>query len=318
MQTHNTLGRWLARIAGLAATTAALAILCQDGIATGHWSLDHALMPVTVGITILSGHLVGSALRSWRIGSAVGFALLFVIGTGLTVYTSVGRQAKTADTEVAVAEASNAAIAAANAELTRSRRRLADAESMVERETSKGGCKNICQDWQRRAREVRSDIAAQEKALGSMGPTQPVAPRADRAAEVLALAGIDKAKAKRAFMMFEPFAFSLFFELAAIVAFGFGFSGTRKAKAPRVEITPEPGPALVAQPATVPQAQRRDSVHSFVAAHIARHGRPPQIAEVQTMHQGTYGVELPKSTAARWRTEAMQTVEPVRRLRIVG
>lgn len=315
MSTHSSTARKLAIVAGIAATGGALAILCGDVFTTGHWSLDHALMPVIVGITILAGHLVGKALRSFKIGSAAGFALLFVLGTGLTVYTSVGRQAKTADTEVASVEANNAAIEEAHGELKNARRRLADAESMIAKETGKGGCGKICKDWTQRANEVRSHIALQVAGIERLGAKKPVAPRADRAAEVISLFGIEKTTAKRYFQLFEPFAYSLFLELAAIVAFGFGFGHKRNNQPERVEVTPEPGP-VVAAPST--PTERRAAVHSFVAAHIVRHGHPPQLNDMQAMHRDVFGLELAKSTASRWRIEAEAKVHPVRMLRVVG
>jgi len=321
----NTIGGAVAIAAGVAATVAALGILLSDAITTGHWSLDHGLMPLTVGITILSGHLIGTAFRSWRVLSAAGFALLFVVGTSLTVYTSVGRQAKTADTEMLALTAGNEEIA----------RLKSDAESI--RQTlqyavpdAKAECKGApdplpVKGWPECKRKSASVEAFTEKLertearLQKLGAPKPVAPRADRAAEVLALAGIDKAKAKRAFVLFEPFAFALFFELSAIVAFGFGFSGSRKGTRPRIEITPEPGPALVAKPEVkVGSQERRAAVHSFTAAHVARHGHAPRIVDVQQMHFVRFGHKLPKSSAGRWRSEALAMVEPVQRLRIVG
>lgn len=318
MKHTNTAGRTLAIIAGVAATGGALAILLQDAFTSGHWSLDHMLMPVLVGITILSGHLIGSAVRDFKFMSAAGFALLFVLGTGLTVYTSVGRQAKTADTEVSTAETKNKAIADKGAELATARQRLTDAEKMVEIETRKGGCKSNCKDWKQRASEVRSHLKAIEGELSSLGAPAPVAPRAEKMAAVLAILGADKAQAKAALMLFEPFAFSLFLELTAIVAFGFGFRHSRKGKSERVEITPEPGPVMTAAPAKASSSERRAAVHSFVAAHAARHGHAPQIPAIQAMHRDRFGADLPKTTAWNWKSEAMAQLEPVRRLRLVG
>ena len=64
----------LALAAGLAATGGALAILLADPIMNGGWRLDHALLPVIVGITIAAGHLAKSAF-AWRtLFSALGFS----------------------------------------------------------------------------------------------------------------------------------------------------------------------------------------------------------------------------------------------------
>lgn len=315
MKSHNIPARSLAIVAGIASTAGALAILCSDAITSGHWTLDHALMPVMVGTTIIAGHLVGAALRSWRVGSAAGFAALFLVGTGLTVYTSVGRQAQTADTQTMTAETRNAAISDQVAAVKASKRRLADAENEISSHTNNKGCGRICNDWKTRAEEIRSHLAIQEIQLQRLGSPEPVAPRAERAADVLALFGYDKARAKDAFRKFESFAYSLFLEMTAIVAFGFAFR--HSAPAPRVvtEITPEPGPALTAEPNGT---DRRAAVHSFVAAHIARHGRAPTLPALQKMHRETFRQTLPKSTASRWRLEAEAHITPARRLRVVG
>ena len=84
---HYHAGRPFAISVGVAATGGALAILLADPVTTGNWRLDHVLLPVIVAITIASGHLFGSALRGWRILPAMGFALIFAVGTVLTVYS---------------------------------------------------------------------------------------------------------------------------------------------------------------------------------------------------------------------------------------
>ena len=89
---HYHTGRTLAISVGVAATGGALAILLADPIMTGNWRLDHVLLPVIVAITIASGHLCGCACAGWRILPAMGFSLIFLVGTVLTVYSSVGAQ----------------------------------------------------------------------------------------------------------------------------------------------------------------------------------------------------------------------------------
>ena len=95
----------------MAATGGALAILLADPITTGNWRLDHALLPVIVGVTIAAGHLVGSAIRDRKALAATGFALVFTIGTLLTVYSSVGSQAEKGGNKAADVEAHNLMIA---------------------------------------------------------------------------------------------------------------------------------------------------------------------------------------------------------------
>lgn len=333
---HNyTAGRVLAILAGIAATLGALAILSHDAITTGHWSLDHALMPVVVGITILAGHLIGSALRSLKVLSAAGFALLFILGTALTVYTSVGRQAKIADTEDAAAAAVASQIDGLNAEISRINEKRTKADKMLtaaqtaladECGTGKGsrcgGRKATVDVYEAAVKGHDADVARIRKQIAEAGPVPVSNARAARMASVIAIfmADEDAAKARmtRVFRMFEPFALSLFLELTAIVAFGYAFGNRRKAKAPKTEIEHEPGPAAAA-PVHVPKSsERRAAVHSFVAAHMAKHGTAPSIPAVQTAHRDTFGIELPKTTAWNWITEAKAKIEPVRRLRVVG
>jgi hypothetical protein len=329
MTTHNTFSRALAILAGTAATIGALAILCGDALESGHWTLEHGLLPVIVSVTILSGHLVGQALRGFKLGSAAGFALLFVIGTGLTVYTSVGRQAKIADTEKLEVTHRNAELerlAAAAADLKQT---LAYAVPDMKAECLDAPKVLPPKGWPECRRKRASVEAFQEKlaktedSISRSGAPKPVAAKADRAAEVVSLLfAVEKARAKDVFYTFEPFANSLFLELAAIVAFGFGFSGQRRRRE-RVEITPTPGPVIVAEPAKaepvkVAHPDRRATVHSFVAAHAAKTGRAPQLKDVQALHFQRFGVVLPKTTAWNWRKEAMESLTPVRHLRVVG
>lgn len=311
MHTHNTTAARLAIVAGAVATAAAMAILCRDAFTSGHWSLDHALLPVIVCITILAGHLVTTA--GWRQPvSAAGFAVLFCLGTALTVYTSVGRQAAVADKQIADAEAINREIADKRAELKAARIRWDHADGQATKEMTGQKCLDRCQAWRTRAADIQSRMDILAAGIARLGGGQVVAPTAERAAEVLAVFGYDKARTKHAFITFEPFGYSLFLELAAIVAFGFGFARLRRTTQ-RVEITPEPGPVVTAD-TTSPE--RRAVVVSFVAAQTARKGQPPALSAIQAMHLARFGSKLPKSTASRWRLEATQ--QPVKRLRVVG
>ena len=94
MQKSTTAGRALAIAALAAFTVGGLYILLEQPVHTGNWSMHHALTVLIVFGTIASGHLCGAAWRS-RSFSTIGFAILFVAGTGLVVYNSVGRQAAT-------------------------------------------------------------------------------------------------------------------------------------------------------------------------------------------------------------------------------
>lgn len=218
---------WLAISTGVAAAGGALAILLQDPLSTGQWRIDHALLPIIVSVTIAAGHLVGSALRSRKVGSALGFAAVFALGTILTVYSSVGSQKATSGDKAATVESHNKAIADKRAELADARGRLTKAESMVERETANKRCAQACNGWKQRAGEVRSHVSILEVQLADLGGEKVARPRAHAFAEAAAVFGFDRLRVEAAASTLEPFAYSLLLELTAIVAFGFGFGHAR-------------------------------------------------------------------------------------------
>jgi hypothetical protein len=299
MTTHYHTGRALAITVGIAATGGALAILLADPIATGTWRLDHVLLPVIVAITIAAGHLCGTALRGWRLLPAVGFALIFVIGTALTVYSSVGAQKSGAGARQELAVTShNDAIAAKRAELDRARLRLSQAETMADREMTGSRCGARCNDWKLRAQEVTARIGQLEGELRGLGPERLAPSKARPFAEALGVLGFEPAKVEKLAATFEPFAYSLLFELAAIVAFGFGFGHRSGAiQTPAQAETLQPVPAAPKRPTPPKGTGRRgrkgdEKVIAFAAAYKARNGRAPSGSEIQAAFPA-----LPKSTA---------------------
>ena len=298
---HYHAGRTLAIAVGCAATGGALAILLADPVMTGNWRLDHVLLPVIVAITIASGHLCGSALRGSQILPALGFALIFLVGTVLTVYSSVGAQKSGAGArQDAVIAAHNAEVASKRADLDRARLRLSQAEAMADREMTGSRCGPRCNDWRLRAKEVAARISQLDGELQGLGAKQVAPSRARPFAEALGVLGFDRAKVETIAATFEPFAFSLLFELTAIVAFSFGFSHCHQPRPASVEVPSEPMPAPCG-----PRGDRKSRrgatmkdarVVKFVEQFRARHGRDPSIPEMQAAFPGT-----PTSTAQRYR-----------------
>lgn len=237
-------GRALAIVCGIAATGGAFAILLADPITTGNWRLDHVLLPLIVAITIAAGHLCGSALRGWRILPAMGFVLIFATGTVLTVYSSVGAQKSGAGARQEAAVAShNEALAAKQAELVRARARLEQANAMADREMTGERCGRRCDDWKTRAKEVTARITQIEGEIQGLGAPQIAPSKARPFAEAMGVLGLNAAQIEKAAVVFEPFAFSLLFELTAIVAFGYGFGHRqteRTAKAAPILRAPKP------------------------------------------------------------------------------
>lgn len=224
----STWSRVLAIGTGAAASGGALYVLLKDDVVKGQWADAFVLIPIMVGIAIAAGHLAAQALKDRKILSASGFALAFVLGTGLVVYTSVGKQAATTDATTNATVAHNDTLKSKQDELQRAKTRLSEANAMADREITDGGCKRKCQDWKLRATEVQARIFQLETEIQSLGPTMPVAAKADRAAQLAALLfGADSKHVKAVLVLVEPFLMTMLFEVTAITAFGYGFGHRR-------------------------------------------------------------------------------------------
>lgn len=220
-------GRALAIAASASFTIGGLTILLGDVILKpAEWTSYHALTVLTVFGTVAAGHLMVDAARSRTLAgtaAAFGFLVLFLSGTGLVVYQSVGRQAENTETAVLSVEATNKALAEKGVELAQARQRLKDANDMVDKETAKKRCGPACADWKTRVTEVSANVKQIEAEIAKLGPAKPVAPKAEKMAAVAELFGADKAKAKAALTLAEPFLWTLFFEIGSIVSLGFAF-----------------------------------------------------------------------------------------------
>jgi septal ring factor EnvC (AmiA/AmiB activator) len=195
---------------GAVAASGALYILLKDDVLAGQWSDSFVLVPAMVVIAVAAGHLAVNALMERKVLSAIGFAMAFALGTALTVYTSVGKQATSSDANYRATEAHAKAIRDKQADLERARLRYQQATAQADKEISEGGCKKKCDDWRLRAREVQSHIATLETELTTMGSAKPVAAGADRVAQLAAMVlGADSKHVKAVLVLVEPFLFTL-------------------------------------------------------------------------------------------------------------
>jgi hypothetical protein len=239
MDKSSTPKRGLAIVAGAAFTAGAVVILFGDALwAPAQWAAYHYITLLTIFGTIAAGHLTVSAWRARHVSTA-GFALLFVAGTALVVYQSVGRQAEVADTRASAVESRNALIDRKKADLIEARDRVQAAELQVSEEmagrpdkngrrTKASSCGKDCKDWQTRARDAMASVKALEADLASLGPPMTVSPKADRMAQLAAVFGGDFSKWKSALILVEPFLWTVFFELGSVVSLGFAFGHGRR------------------------------------------------------------------------------------------
>lgn len=224
MRKPNQNHRYLALAAGTAFTAGALYILLDD-VARGHpWSMEHALTVLTVLGTIAVGHLAVEAGRTWHLLPATGFCLLFIAGTALTVYNSVGRQSETTDAKLLDTEARNEQIVSTKKTRLANEAMLVEARTNHARECSTGRGKR-CDGILATIRVYEDAVKGNDADLVHLGPLMPVAPKAEKMAAFAAIFGADKSQAKATLMLIEPFAYTLFFELGSIISLGYGLGG---------------------------------------------------------------------------------------------
>lgn len=225
---------WPSTIGGTLAIGGATALLIRDGINTG-FTLDHALMPVLVGLTVLFGHECYRALKELKIISAAGFAALAVFGSGIIVTETMGRRAEVRDAKVASESKGVDQFAALMANLNRANQLEAEAESWVANECKTGlgpKCRGVTYTRDQRrahAEKLRAEAEAHKAPA-------PVDAKASRIAALAVLVGIteDAGKAKTVVQTFDPYSLSLFLELGGIFGFGFGVRHRKVSQFPTV------------------------------------------------------------------------------------
>lgn len=265
-------GRTLAIASGAAATAGAIGLLISDAIISGHWTQDHALVPLVVGLTVATGHLAATALKRGKVLAAAGFAVAFAVGTVITVLNGMGRQSEGVEAKMAEAAAHNEAIVAKHDDVAKARERLRQANAMVEREMTGQRCLKRCEDWKLRAKEVAAHVSALETELAGMGAVKPINAKASKVGEIATAFGFEGKKAAAVVLLIEPTLLPFLLEWTAIFAFGYGFSGIRR----------EPPTPTFKDEDLAPLPSKPDEKLAFARAFKAANGRVPTIAEMQS------------------------------------
>lgn len=335
--------QWGAILVGVIGAVGGIYIATFDAFKTGEWDYKHPLVVMVILLAITTGHLAFGAFRRWQPIKFGAFMSLFVVATMLTLILSVGRQHTVADKQDAVVAQATETKSRLEAQLADLKQQRAGAEGTLaqalramqdECRSGRGpkcrGHEHTVQNYRDVAGSYDLDIQRTVKQLNEL-PPMPVAEdaaTADILATAIAVFFTDeeavREKVARIIRVVKPFMFTLGFEFASIFGFTFGLGHgrpqapaqpkpTRKVEPVETVIDPEPGPAGVATP-----AERRASIHSFVAAYMTKHGEVPTIPAVQEAHRQAFGAELPKSTAWNWIKKVKSQHQPQRRLKVVG
>ncbi len=296
MTTVTTVRSWPAIGLGVFFASVTGYVLFSDVIGGAAINTSHVLSLAALVAAIASGHMVWPAATAGRIVTALMLMVLFLAATGYVVVSSGARNAETAGAKASKATAHNTELADKTTDLARARQRLADAEKMVDIETKNGGCpdkrrdgrRSSCSDWRQRADEVRSHVTALENEVKKIGPATPASGYAHASRVLAAIAGGDAEVIEARLVLILPFLTVLIAELGTITFLHLGLGHQER---------PEPLPPKAA-PVAMPVVTG-DDVVSWVKAFEARHGRKPQIPELQAGFRRKDGTTVPKTTA--WR-----------------
>lgn len=202
-------------------------VILDDVRQGAEFSADHVITVLVILGTIAAGHWFWPTVRSLRLMSALGLALVFAGGTFFCVSSSAGRSAKVLQHREAEANKVSGARSDAETELKKARQARAELSASYARECSSGKglrCTGLKEalgtaDDQVRLYEVRLDgLKPAEQANGELRYT----------AELVALVVDAKVgEIEKALGLLTPLAKALILELATIVFFGLGFGHKR-------------------------------------------------------------------------------------------
>jgi hypothetical protein len=298
-------GRGLAIVAGALFALGTLGILLEDVILhAAPFTLKHAITVIVVAGTIMVGHQVHKAWHSNLKGSALGFGVLFLVGTLLTVYSSVGRQAEHTMVASAEVEAADRARTRATKGLTEAETMLADSQRELARECKSGKgrkCEGIAATVAVYTAAAKGYAAELEK----LGPAKVATPEAKRAGELAAVFGANPTKVEAAMILVIPFLTTLFLELGSIICLGYGFRPVRKAPVndnAQTSFSFEPLPPAKQLPPldkTLP-ALKGENVVDWSKRYFAKHGEWPKLNQIEAAFaEQIEAGEFSRSTAYR-------------------
>ncbi len=291
MSKSNLILRGLSMLGGLGLVATVAYLNASDAAHATSWSSPTVIAIVALALGSALAVPVAQDLYASRRYALVALACLGIVaGESFGFFTSAERLLNARQERVLEVRAANATRGAAQAAVTRAADELAKAAADVAAETGKGGCGKVCRDLQKEEAAARDRLARAEADLAK-------APQARSESLVADVTGWSAAAVE----VLPALAFP-----TALLVLGFSLIGyahapadTRSARLPSGA-----SPAMTAVteattplPAPVKPGTKHEVV-DWVRAYRARHGRSPQIPEVQARFA------LPKTTAWRRINEA--------------
>lgn len=215
MAAHTTTPRvaWIPFCIGLVLWIGATALLLEDAWRAGHFTVQHALMPILTASTVAAAVYAHRSLVNLYLLSGLMFGALAVLGSGLTVYGTMGRVAEQHDGRAAKASGSNDTYRRKETEL-----KAAKAEQAKE-------CRTLgprCVAWNSRVDQLTAELDGRVVISAD--------PRADAVVRIAKLFGADEGCTRQLISALDAPSLPLFLELGSIIFFAAAFPKRRQRK----------------------------------------------------------------------------------------
>lgn len=222
MSVSTTVRNPAAMLVGVAFTLLTLYVLLVDVVQHGAaFTTRHAMTIGVLSGTVFFGHAFWQEARSWRLGNALGCAILFLAGTTTCVLLAAGRSAEAVNSKALLASSVNTARQDAQNDRNEAKARY-DAALKAEEVECSSGSGGKCEAKRITRKLRREDFDDAERKLRMQQPEQ-VANGDIKAASVLisrlpyVTASEDRVEAL--LLLAHPFLLSLFCEIGAIVGY---------------------------------------------------------------------------------------------------
>lgn len=261
--------------------------LFNDVLAGAPVTTAHALTMAALVVALAAFHMVPRA----GFLSAVVLIVLGLSATAYIVISSGSRNAETAQVKASAIEARNSIRARASDSLSRAEDDLRDARAEMAKECASGhGIR--CKGTEETVKAQEASVAAARGVLDASPPSLDAeAGLAQTARVIAAIAGGNADSIETKLELALPFLVVLIVELGTITFLHIGLGTPTNVEVPRVEPVEL---TRVSANDDGPDGGSTGEVVSWVREFRARHGRNPQIPELQARFQA-----VPKTTA--WR-----------------
>lgn len=240
-------------IGGALSAAGSCALLLADVGSIDNLTVDKALMPVLVGLTVLTGHLAWQAWHEFKLFSCIGLMVVSSVGVALTVTDAMGRRAEVRDSGVRLADTEETRRAALTRKRDEAVEILGTHRAARDKECATGKGK-LCDGKSYTVSTWEAAVAGYEAQMLKLPAPRPVDAKGQRVGAIAGMIGLDGRTAQARFALLEPFMLPALLELASIVLFGFGVGHARVAgnadvsaiSTPENTVKPAPKPEKLA------------------------------------------------------------------------